>query len=108
MPFVCHPNILHEHCLQVLLGIKMTPKETENNAYANFLGSQTKSIMICYGIFRSGQFVGLIVCICAICLLTSDVFISIVLRNWLYKTSQIYKFKIKLSNEICLCDVNLN
>ena len=25
---------LHKHCLQFLLGVKMAPKETENNAYA--------------------------------------------------------------------------
>ena len=36
MFFVCHPNILHKHCLQFLLGVKMAPRETENNAYAKF------------------------------------------------------------------------
>ena len=36
MLFVCHPKILHKHCLQFLLGVKMAPRETENNAYANF------------------------------------------------------------------------
>ena len=30
----CHPRILHKHCLQFLLGVKMAPRETENNAYA--------------------------------------------------------------------------
>ena len=34
MLFVCHPKILHKHCLQFLLGVKMAPRETENNAYA--------------------------------------------------------------------------
>ena len=51
MLFVCHPNILHKHGLQFLLGVKMAPRETENNGYAKFLEWQTKSIMVCYGIF---------------------------------------------------------
>ena len=29
MLFVCHPKILHKHCLQFLLGVKMAPRETE-------------------------------------------------------------------------------
>ena len=36
MLFVCHPKILHQHCLQFLLAVKMAPRETENNAYAKF------------------------------------------------------------------------
>ena len=52
MLFVCHPKILCKHCLQFLLGVKMAPRETENDAY---LGWQTKSIMVFYGIFWSGQ-----------------------------------------------------
>ena len=36
--FVWHPKILHKHCLQFLLGVKMAPRETENNAYSNFWG----------------------------------------------------------------------
>ena len=31
MLFVCHPKILHKHCLQFLLGVKMVPRETENS-----------------------------------------------------------------------------
>ena len=27
---------MHKHCLQFLLGAKMAPRETENNAYACF------------------------------------------------------------------------
>ena len=50
MLFVFHHKILHKHCLQFLLGVKMVPRETENNAYAKFGGCQTKSIMVCYGI----------------------------------------------------------
>ena len=40
MLFVCNPNILHKHCFQFLLGVKMAPRETENNAYAKFLGGK--------------------------------------------------------------------
>ena len=36
MLVVCHPTILHKHCLQFLLGVKMAPRKTENNAYAKF------------------------------------------------------------------------
>ena len=36
MLFVCHPKILHKHCLQFLLGVKMVPRESEDNAYTNF------------------------------------------------------------------------
>ena len=39
---------------QNLLEIKMAPRETKNNASAKF-GWQTKSIVVCYGIFWSGQ-----------------------------------------------------
>ena len=34
MLFVCHSKILDKHCLQFLLGVKISPRETENNAYA--------------------------------------------------------------------------
>ena len=44
MLFVCHPKILHKHCLQFLLGVKIAPRETENNAYAKFWGDK-KSII---------------------------------------------------------------
>ena len=33
---LCHPKILHKHCLRFLLGVKMAPRETKNNAYAKF------------------------------------------------------------------------
>ena len=36
MLFVCHPKILHKHCLQFLSGVKVAQRETENNAYAKF------------------------------------------------------------------------
>ena len=33
----------------------MAPGETENNAYSNFWGDKQSRIMVCYGIFWSGQ-----------------------------------------------------
>ena len=36
MLFVCHSKMFHKHCFQFLLGVKMAPRETENNAYAKF------------------------------------------------------------------------
>ena len=40
----CHPKILHKHCLQFLLGVKMAPRETENNAYAKFWGDKQRAL----------------------------------------------------------------
>ena len=55
--FVSHSKILHKHCLQFLLGVKMAPRETENNiCLCKILEWPTKSIMVCYGIFCSGQY----------------------------------------------------
>ena len=48
--FCLSPQILHKHCFQFLLRLKMVPKENENNAYAKF-GWTNKE---CYGIFRGG------------------------------------------------------
>ena len=57
MLYVCHPKMLHKHCLQFLLGVKIAPKETENNAHAKFWGDKQRTLcLICYGIFWSGQF----------------------------------------------------
>ena len=44
MLFVCYPKILHKHCLQFLLDVKMAPRETENNAYAKFWGDKQKAL----------------------------------------------------------------
>ena len=44
MLFVCHPKILHKHCLQFLLGVKMAPRETENNAYAKFWTDKQRAL----------------------------------------------------------------
>ena len=39
MLFVFHPQNLHWHSFQFLLGVKMAPRETEKNAYAKFWGT---------------------------------------------------------------------
>ena len=44
MLFVCHPKILHKHSLQFLLGVKMAPRDTENNTYAKFSGDKQKAL----------------------------------------------------------------
>ena len=44
MLFVCHLEILHKHCLQFLLGVKMAPRETEDNAYAKFWGDKQRAL----------------------------------------------------------------
>ena len=36
--------MLHKHCLQFLLGVKIAPRETENNAYAKFWGDQQRAL----------------------------------------------------------------
>ena len=38
------PQILHEHCLQFLLGVKMAPRETENNACAKIWGDKRRAL----------------------------------------------------------------
>ena len=52
MLFVCRPKVLHRHCLQFLLGVKMAPKGNWKQCLCKNLGWQTKSIMVCYGISR--------------------------------------------------------
>ena len=42
MLFACHPKILHKRCLLFLLGVQMTPRETEINAYAEFWGDKRR------------------------------------------------------------------
>ena len=49
MLFVCHPKILHKQCLQFLLGVKMAPRETENNAYAKFWGDKQRALWYVMG-----------------------------------------------------------
>ena len=59
MLFVCKPNILHKHCLHFLFGVKMAPRETENNAYAKFLGDKQRvlSYVMVFSV-SSGQLTG--------------------------------------------------
>ena len=52
MLFVCHPKILHKHCLQFLLEVRMTLRETENIAYAKFWDD--KQTALCYVMVSSG------------------------------------------------------
>ena len=44
MLFVFHHKILHKHFLQFVLGVKMAPRETENNAYAKFWGDKQRAL----------------------------------------------------------------
>ena len=58
MIFVCHPKILHKHCLQFLLGVKIAPRETENNAYAKFWGDKQRAlwyVMVFSGVANSSN-----------------------------------------------------
>ena len=58
MVFVCHPKILHKHCLQFLLGVKMAPRETEDNAYAKFWDDKQKVlwyVMVFSGVVNSAN-----------------------------------------------------
>ena len=58
MRLVFHPNTLRKHCLQSLLGVKMVPREIENNAYSNFWGVKQRAlwyVMVFYGVFLTWQ-----------------------------------------------------
>ena len=44
MLFVWHPEIFHKYCLQFLLRVKITRRETENNAYAKFWGDKQRAL----------------------------------------------------------------
>ena len=44
MLFVRHPKILHKHCFRFLLEVKVTPRKTENNAYAKFWGDEQRAL----------------------------------------------------------------
>ena len=54
-----YPKILHKHCFQFLLRVKMAPRETENNAYAKFWGDKQRALWYVMVFFWSGQY-----CIC--------------------------------------------
>ena len=55
MLFVCHPTILHKLCLQFLLGVKVAPRETENNAYAKFWGDKQRALWYVMVFSEGGQ-----------------------------------------------------
>ena len=53
MLFVCLPKIMLKHCLQFLLGVKVVPRETENNAYAKVWGDKQRAlwyVTVCSGV----------------------------------------------------------
>ena len=41
---VCYPQIFHKHRPQFLLGVKMAPRETENNTCAKFSGDKQRAL----------------------------------------------------------------
>ena len=44
MLFVCYPKSLHKHCHQFLLRVKISPRETENNAHAKFWDDKQRAL----------------------------------------------------------------
>ena len=44
MLFVCHPKMLHKDYFQLLLGVEMAVRETENNPYAKFWGDNQRAL----------------------------------------------------------------
>ena len=56
MLFVWHLKILHKHCLQFLLGVKITRRETENIAYVKFWFDKQRAlwyVMVFSGVVNS-------------------------------------------------------
>ena len=56
MLYVGHSKMLHKHCLQFLWGVKIAPKETENNAHAKFWGDKQRTlwyVMVFSGVVNS-------------------------------------------------------
>ena len=56
MLFVWHLKILHKHCLQFLLGVKITRRETENIAYVKFWLDKQRAlwyVMVFSGVVNS-------------------------------------------------------
>ena len=45
MLFLFHPKILHKHYFQFLFGVKIVPRETEDNAYAKFWGDKQNAFL---------------------------------------------------------------
>ena len=58
MLFVCCPKVLHKHCLQFLLGVKMAPRETENNAYVKLRGDKQRALWYVMVFLECGQYLG--------------------------------------------------
>ena len=58
MLFVCRPKVLHKHCLQFLLGVKMAPRETENNAYVKLRGDKQRALWYVMVFLECGQYLG--------------------------------------------------
>ena len=56
MLFVWHPEIFHKYCLPFLLGVKITRRETENNAYAKFWGDKQRALWYVMVFSWSGLF----------------------------------------------------
>ena len=56
MLFVWHPEIFHKYCLQFLLRVKITRRETENNAYAKFWGDKQRALWYVMVFSWSGLF----------------------------------------------------
>ena len=44
MLFVYHPQILHKHCFQFLLGPFSLPRQIEDNTYPKFWGDKQKAL----------------------------------------------------------------
>ena len=55
MLFVCHPKILHKQCFQFLLGVKMAPREAENNVMQNVGGDKQRALWYVMVLNCSGQ-----------------------------------------------------
>ena len=56
MLFVWHPDIFHKYCLQFLLRVKITRRETENNSYAKFWRDKQRAlwyVMVFSGVVNS-------------------------------------------------------
>ena len=56
MLFVWHPEIFHKYCLPFLLGVKITRRGTENNAYAKFWGDKQRALWYVMVFSWSGLF----------------------------------------------------
>ena len=63
MLFVCRPKVLHKHCLQFLLGVKMAPRETENNTNVKFEGYKQRALWYVMVFLKCGQYIYLRACL---------------------------------------------